>query len=194
MVCREVWPGLSMLSRGMWPLIQIQMNPPWERILCHSPSLLCSSPCPFCYSCWEKTVYYKYKIVPNEDQIIWYTPYKNTVPQKRNFTAWKLQSKALEDRNNQSLKGAVVETHCQNEAEVKIQMEFDDHMRCWFKMQTPSRQFWDRGRWKSGLSIVISDCGRWKSGPCLLGLQTGLDLSQNKAPFWDYLLDYQWWP
>ncbi len=33
----------------------------------------------------------------------------------------------------------------------------------------PSRQFWDRRRWKSGLSIVIWDCGRWKSGPCLLG-------------------------
>ncbi len=34
---------------------------------------------------------------------------------------------------------------------------------------SPSRQFWDRRRWKSGLSIVIWDCGRWKSGPCLLG-------------------------
>ncbi len=34
----------------------------------------------------------------------------------------------------------------------------------------PSRQFWDRRRWKSGLSIVIWDCGRWKSGPCLLGI------------------------
>ncbi len=33
----------------------------------------------------------------------------------------------------------------------------------------PSRHFWDRRRWKSGLSIVIWDCGRWKSGPCLLG-------------------------
>ncbi len=34
----------------------------------------------------------------------------------------------------------------------------------------PSRQFWDRRRWKSGsMSIVIWDCGRWKSGPCLLG-------------------------
>ncbi len=33
----------------------------------------------------------------------------------------------------------------------------------------PSRQFWDRHRWKSGLSIVIWDCGWWKSGPCLLG-------------------------
>ncbi len=39
----------------------------------------------------------------------------------------------------------------------------------------PSRQFWDRRRWKSGLSIVIWDCGRWKSGPCLLGCGT-LDL------------------
>ncbi len=35
--------------------------------------------------------------------------------------------------------------------------------------RNPSRQFWDRRRWKSGLSIVIWDCGRWKSGPCLLG-------------------------
>ncbi len=34
----------------------------------------------------------------------------------------------------------------------------------------PSRQFWDRRRWKSGLSIVIWDCGRWKSGPCLQGI------------------------
>ena len=34
----------------------------------------------------------------------------------------------------------------------------------------PSRHFWDRHRWKSGLSIVIWDCGRWKSGLCLLGL------------------------
>ena len=31
-------------------------------------------------------------------------------------------------RNNQSLKEAVVVTHCQNEAEVKIQMEFDHHI------------------------------------------------------------------
>ncbi len=35
--------------------------------------------------------------------------------------------------------------------------------------QLPSRHFWDRRGWKSGLSIVMWDCGRWKSGPCLLG-------------------------
>ncbi len=31
-------------------------------------------------------------------------------------------------RHNQSLKGAVVVTHCQNEAEVKFQMEIDRHI------------------------------------------------------------------
>ena len=30
-----------------------------------------------------------------------------------------------EERNNQSLKGAVVMTHCQSEAEVKFQMDID---------------------------------------------------------------------
>ena len=30
-------------------------------------------------------------------------------------------------RNNQSLKGAVVVTHCQNEAELKFSMEIDHH-------------------------------------------------------------------
>ena len=31
------------------------------------------------------------------------------------------------ERNNQSLKGAVVGTHCQNEAELKLSMEIDQH-------------------------------------------------------------------
>ncbi len=34
----------------------------------------------------------------------------------------------------------------------------------------PSRHFWDRRGWKSGLSFVFWDCGRWKYGPCLLGI------------------------
>ncbi len=38
-----------------------------------------------------------------------------------------------------------------------------------FHIQLPSRHFWDRHGWKSGLSIVMWDCGRWKSGPFLLG-------------------------
>ena len=31
-------------------------------------------------------------------------------------------------RNNQSLKGPIVVTHCQNEADVKIQMDIDSHI------------------------------------------------------------------
>ena len=46
----------------------------------------------------------------------------------------------------------------------------------------PSRQFWDRRRWKSGLSIVIWDCGRWKSGPCLLGCELVTDYATIMHP------------
>ncbi len=57
----------------------------------------------------------------------------------------------------------------------------------------PSRHFWDRRGWKSGLSIVIWDCGRWKSGPCLLGfylmgigalINNDRSLNQSMRNFW----------
>ncbi len=64
------------------------------------------------------------------------------------------------------------------------------HLFIWH-FTLPSRQFWDRRRWKSGLSIVIWDCGRWKSGPCLLGIYNKLAIYKStaclidtRAPIW----------
>ncbi len=41
----------------------------------------------------------------------------------------KLWAIYFSNRNNQSLKGATVVTHCQNEAEVKFQMDIDQQIR-----------------------------------------------------------------
>ncbi len=56
-------------------------------------------------------------------------------------------------RNNQSLKGAVVAVLCQNEAEVKFQMDIDHHICALFNVI--------RGRWwEMGLILHLPHSGR----------------------------------